>query len=130
MITFKKRGYSEYDLRVLYEVLSDAELTIREKAGCDHCNTCKLYILCHDLSNVLEYIATLIPLGNKRQGFITMVTRFSYSGEYLEELREAMCLLTSGNVCGRIDTCFSCPLDKLCDEIAQIYDATRIAHKL
>lgn len=59
-----------------------------------------------------------------------MVTRFSYSGEYLEELREAMYLLTSGHVCGRIDPCFSCPLDKLCDEIAQIYDATRIAHKL
>lgn len=62
MITFKKHGYSEYGLRVLYEVLLDAELTIREKAGCDHCDTCKLYTPCHDLSNVLEYIATLIPL--------------------------------------------------------------------
>lgn len=59
-----------------------------------------------------------------------MVTHFSYSGAYLEELREAMYLLTSGQICNRTYPCFTCPLDKLCDEIAEIYDATRTAHKL
>lgn len=59
-----------------------------------------------------------------------MVVRFGYSGAYLEELRKAMYLLTMGQICKHTEPCFSCPLDKLCDEIAEIYDATRTAHKL
>lgn len=60
MLTFKKGTYSKYELRVLYDVLSDAELAIREKAGCGDCHVCKLYRPCHDLSNLLEYIYELI----------------------------------------------------------------------
>nr|DAG18659.1 MAG TPA: hypothetical protein [Caudoviricetes sp.] len=59
MLTFKKRSYSEYELRVLYEVLLDAIVSVQEKAGCGDCHTCKLYRPCLDLSNLLEYIDTL-----------------------------------------------------------------------
>lgn len=60
MLTFKKGSYSKYELRVLYDVLSDAELTIRKKAGCGDCHVCKLHRPCHDLLNLLEYIYSLI----------------------------------------------------------------------
>lgn len=60
MLTFKKGTYSEHELRVLYDVLSDAELSILEKAGCGDCHACKFYRPCHDLSNLLVYISALI----------------------------------------------------------------------
>lgn len=58
-----------------------------------------------------------------------MVTRFSYSGAYLEELSEAI-FLTTGYLCEKNQHCDSCPLNKVCDEIKRIYDATRTADKL
>lgn len=60
MLTFKKGTYVNYELRVLYDVLSDAELAIREKAGCGECHACNCYRPCKDLSNLLEYIYSLI----------------------------------------------------------------------
>lgn len=59
-----------------------------------------------------------------------MVTHFSYSGAYLEELRDEMYSLICGGICVNIERRESCPMEKLCNEIAQIYDATRTAHKL
>lgn len=58
-----------------------------------------------------------------------MDTKFSYSGTYLEELSEAM-FLTTGYICEKYQHCDSCPLNKVCDEIERIYDATRTAYKL
>lgn len=58
-----------------------------------------------------------------------MVSSFSYSGAYLEELSEAL-FLTMGYLCEKTAHCDSCPLNKVCDEIVRIYDATRTAHKL
>lgn len=58
-----------------------------------------------------------------------MVTHFSYSGAYLEELSEAM-FVTMGYLCEKNHHCDSCPLNKVCDEIERIYDATRTAHRL
>lgn len=58
-----------------------------------------------------------------------MVTHFSYSGAYLEELSEAM-FVTMGYLCEKNQLCDSCPLNKVCDEIERIYDATRTADKL
>lgn len=32
-------------------------------------------------------------------------------------------------MCECIERCESCPMEKLCNEIVQLYDATRTAHK-
>lgn len=69
MLTFKKgKSYSKYELHVLYDVISDAERAIHEKAGCHECHACNCHEChacnchrpCQDLANLLEYIYSLI----------------------------------------------------------------------
>ena len=61
MLTFKKHSYTKAQLAVLYDALSNAQLSMCNSVDCNICCDCPNYRPCKDLASVLQYIATLIP---------------------------------------------------------------------
>lgn len=58
MLTFKKGGYTNEELFVLYDALTDARASLRcEETGCDDCKNRKV---CADLTRCREYVCHLV----------------------------------------------------------------------
>ena len=65
MITLKKAGYSQTELNLLFDLLSDNFKTISESEFClkfsfHTCDDCPYKHLCQDLYNVLDYLSPKI----------------------------------------------------------------------
>lgn len=58
MLTFKKGGYTNEELLVLYGALTDARASLRcAECGCDECKNRRV---CADISRCREYVCNVL----------------------------------------------------------------------